>query len=317
MRLRPVCLEKIWADPSLDHPLAARLAPPAMTGEIWLAADRHHPTPVAEGWGRGSGLDEMAAAHGGEIMGPGHDGPLPLITKLLAVGDWLSVQVHPDDATARRLEGEPWGKSEAWLVLDAAPGAEIVMGLAPGAGREEVARSMAAGRMAEVLAKVPAAGGDLFHLPAGTLHAIGPGLTIFEVQQASDVTYRFYDWDRPGLDGRMRELHIDKALAALTPAGPGAPAPAREESPGVKVLVEEPAFALLEVRTKQTYRPIYGGRRLRFMLVTDGSGRLNAADQSFNLAPGQSWCLPWALEEAVVVPGGEGIALLESVAPAP
>jgi mannose-6-phosphate isomerase len=313
-RLQPVSLPKVWAAPRLEHPLGELVGAPAGTGEVWLASDRHQVTPVAEGRPAGLGLDQVVSRWPGELLGPGREGPFPLLLKLLSVGDWLSVQVHPDDEAARRLEGEPWGKSEAWLVLAARPGAEIVMGLKPGVDRGRVAGALEEGRITDLLARVPAGEGQAFHLPAGTLHATGPGLTIFEVQQASDVTYRFYDWDRPGDDGRPRQLHQDKALEALKPTGPGAASPRRELAPGVELVVEDPRFALLRARPAGPYRPFHAGRRLRAVVVEAGGGRLETEAGGYRLAAGQCWVLPWSLQQAAFHPGDQGLALLEAVA---
>ncbi|MFZ5585519.1 MAG: type I phosphomannose isomerase catalytic subunit [Thermodesulfobacteriota bacterium] len=319
LRLSPRCLAKVWAAPELPRPFGALTGCGAMTGEVWLMSDRHHVTPVADGPLAGLGLDEIVARWPQWALGPGRQGGLPILTKLLNVGDWLSVQVHPDDAAARRLENEPWGKSECWAVLAAQAGAEIVLGLAPGAGRAEVASALAVGRLAEVLARVPARTGDTFHLPAGVVHATGPGLFIFELQQASDVTYRFYDWDRPGDDGRPRPLHQAKALEVMTAAGPGAPvAPVAIPDPAgrVEILARDPHFALLRAELTAAYRPSFGGQRLRGLFVLAGQGLITAEGHVPQaLSAGQSWLIPAGLTGVEVAPGpGGGLTLMESVA---
>lgn len=320
LRLSPVCLAKVWAAAEPPAPWAGLLACPPMTGEVWLLSDRHHVTPVAEGPLAGQGLDAVLARWPEWLLGPGRGPDLPILAKLLNVGDWLSVQVHPDDATARRLENEPWGKSESWLVLDGLPGAEIVLGLRPGCDRAGLEAALAEGEIAAVLARVPARTGDVFHLPAGVVHATGPGLFIFELQQMSDVTYRFYDWDRPGDDGRPRPLHQQKALAALIPSGPGAPRPPRalpHPSARVELLVEDPHFVLTRVATRAAYRPPAGQPRLRHWFVLSGRGRLSAPDaEPQALAPGQSWLIPAGLDWVEAIPEpDQALTLLESLAP--
>lgn len=314
--LAPVCLDKVWASPGLAAPWDGLWPAPANTGEVWLASDRHHVTPVAAGPLAGLGLDEVLARWPQWFLGAGRGNSLPILLKILNVGQWLSVQVHPGDADARRLENEPWGKSESWLVLDAQPGAEIIMGLKQGVDQARVARATAQGGLPDLLARVPAKAGDTFHLPAGTVHATGPGLVIFELQQASDVTYRFYDWDRPGSDGEPRALHQDKALRVMTVAGPGAPRPARLVSPEpnrLELLVEDPHFALLKVVAKAPYRPSWGGARPRVLTVLAGHGRWQGA-QGPELAPGQTWLLPASLADAHLLPAPQGLTLLESLA---
>lgn len=319
LRLSPLCLAKVWAAPELPAPWCELVACPPRTGEVWLLSDRHHVTPVADGPLAGQGLDQVLAQWPEWLLGPGRPSGLPILAKLLNVGDWLSVQVHPDDAAARRLENEPWGKSECWQVLAAQPGAEIVLGLKPGCDRSSLEVALAAGEIASVLARVPARGGDTFHLPAGVVHATGPGLFIFELQQMSDVTYRFYDWDRPGDDGRPRPLHQEKALAALTPSGPGAPlAPRALPHPTARVerLVEDPHFVLTRVATRAAYRPPADPRGLRHWFVLAGRGRLLAPGQEPQaLGPAQSWLLPAGLDWAELAPEpGQELVILESLA---
>lgn len=322
--LAPVFLDKVWASPGLAAPWDGLWPAPPHTGEIWLASDRHHITPVALGPLAGLGLDEILARWPGWFLGHQRGSSLPILLKILNVGQWLSVQVHPGDEDARRLENEPWGKNEAWHVLAAKPGAQIIMGLKEGVDQAQVARATAAGGLPELLARVAAAAGDTFHLPAGTVHATGPGLVIFELQQASDVTYRFYDWDRPGSDGKPRPLHQDQALAVMSLGGPGAPQPPRllAEGPNrLELLVQDPHFALLKVRAQTPYRPWWGGRRLRVLTILAGRGRWRGGqvpDLSLDLAPdllpGQTWLLPAGQEGLEMLPGPAGLTLLECLA---
>lgn len=316
LRLEPKFLPKVWAAPRPPAGLAGIMAVPPGTGEVWLASDRHTITAVVEGDQAGKGLDVVYAEHAAWLTGSGSPPPsFPLLLKLLLVGDWLSVQVHPDDQTARELENEPWGKSEAWHVLAAEPEAAIVHGLAPGAGKREVARAVEEGKVAEVLAKVPARAGDTFNLPAGVLHTIGPGLTLFEVQQASDLTYRFYDWDRPGDDGRPRALHLAKALKALKPSGPGRPEPLLTPvgAPrGIEQLVISPAFNLYRGASEAPYHPWREEEGVALFFVLAGRAGLSAAGRDFEMLPGQTWLLPAGVAEWSILPRGGEFSFLEA-----
>ncbi|CAO0822488.1 mannose-6-phosphate isomerase [Desulfarculales bacterium] len=314
--LAPISLDKVWASPGLAAPWSVLWPAPAHTGEIWLASDRHHVTTIATGPLAGLGLDEVLTRWPAWFLGQGEGSLLPILLKILNVGQWLSVQVHPGDFDARRLENEPWGKNESWHVLWADSGAEIIMGFEQGVDQGQVARATAQGGLPDLLARVPAQAGDTFHLPAGTVHATGPGLVIFELQQASDVTYRFCDWDRPGSDGQPRALHQDKAMAVIALNGPGGPCPSRllaEQPNRLELLVEDPHFALLKVRASAPYRPDWGGRRLRVLTVLAGHGRWQGV-QAPALAPGQTWLLPAGLENLLLLPAPEDLEFLESLA---
>jgi mannose-6-phosphate isomerase len=135
----------------------------------------------------------------------------PVLTKIIDAREPLSVQVHPDDAYAQRVEHQPVGKTECWYILAADPGAELVLGWTRDTDRAEYERRVADGTLGDLLRRVPVKPGDAFYLPAGSLHAIGAGIQLFETQQASDLTYRIFDWNRVGTDGKPRELHIAKA----------------------------------------------------------------------------------------------------------
>ena len=160
----------------------------------------------------GRTLPELIRAYGERLTGPGFATPFPLLLKLLDARDTLSVQVHPDDAYAARVENK-LGKTEAWHILAAAPGAELVYGVKAGVTKEELLAASRAGKAVEgLLRRVQVKAGETYYIPAGMVHAIGAGIVLYEIQQSSDVTYRFYDWERTDQDGKKRELHIDKAV---------------------------------------------------------------------------------------------------------
>jgi mannose-6-phosphate isomerase len=144
----------------------------------------------------------------------------PLLIKLLDCNDWLSIQVHPNDAQASALEGTGmFGKTEAWHVLEAAPGSRLIAGVRPGTTRSALEGAIRAGTVLDLARHRDVRVGDTVFMPAGTLHALGPGLLIYEVQQTSDITYRVWDWDRPPSAGRA--LHIEQSIAVTDPAAAG------------------------------------------------------------------------------------------------
>jgi mannose-6-phosphate isomerase len=163
----------------------------------------------------GEGLHELLHTYGERLQGTKIKGQFPLLLKLLDARDVLSVQVHPNDEYAALHEDGKLGKTEAWVILQADPGAELIYGLMPGITREELETAAREGAAVEkYLRRVKVKEGDVCYIPAGCIHAIGAGIVLYEIQQSSDVTYRFYDWDRTDVNGQKRELHIRHAVDA-------------------------------------------------------------------------------------------------------
>ena len=184
----------------------------------------------------GEKLPDLIAKYGEKFAGRYAGKTFPLLLKLLDAKDALSVQVHPDDAFAAANENGKLGKTEAWLILSAEEGSQLVYGIKPGTTREELRAACEKGAAVEpLLRRVSVKPGDVCYIPAGCVHAIGAGIVLYEIQQSSDVTYRFYDWDRVDAKGNKRQLHLDKALAVtdLSFAGDAVPAP---DAPCVRVL---------------------------------------------------------------------------------
>lgn len=211
LKLSPALHTKIWGGARLNTMMRKPLPTSEPYGESW---ELHDSATVANGPLRGASLGDLAREYGAELLGSGNDPAdgFPLLAKLIDATDWLSIQVHPDDEQARKLEGDPRGKSEAWVILHADAGAKLVIGVQPGTTREGMAGAIRRNRLEELLVYAQVKAGDALYIPANTIHALGPGLLIYEIQQSSDVTYRLYDWGRLGLDGQKRQLHIDKGL---------------------------------------------------------------------------------------------------------
>ncbi|TMC56737.1 MAG: mannose-6-phosphate isomerase [Chloroflexi bacterium] len=190
----------------LHKPLAAQ-----PVGESWEAFDD---STVANGPHAGTRLQDLLRHSVRDVLGEGATGtaPFPLLFKFLDAQQDLSVQVHPDDAHAQALEGYPYGKTEAWYILHAEPGARIVHGFRAGVDEAAVRAALAEHVFADLLAFVPVQRGDVVFVPAGTVHAVLKGIVLAEIQQQSDITYRFYDWNRMDDSGRPRALHVEKAL---------------------------------------------------------------------------------------------------------
>lgn len=247
MLLQPLAMAKVWGGAAL----AARVGlvhDHRRIGEVWLA---HDGSIVASGMHAGARLIDVVAGAPDAVVGRcvarvGRP-VFPVIAKLLHTTEWLSVQVHPDDAAADALEGQPFGKPEVWYVLDAAPGAAVLHGVVRAVTRDEVAAAVRSETIVDLLHRQPVGAGDVLYNAPGVIHALGPGIVLFELQQASDITYRLYDWGRGGKAGRA--LHVDQALAVATLAPEtrhviAPPAAADDRGGRRRPLFACPAFAL-------------------------------------------------------------------------
>lgn len=214
MLQQPILLEPEYRDYVWG---GSRLKPPeSPIAEMWAIYENDR---VAEGPLAGRKLGEVAAEHGEALLGSKPSKMtgkrFPLLIKLLDCARWLSVQVHPNDEQAARLEGpEQFGKTEAWYIIEADPEAELLAGLKPGLDQEKLKEVVRDGdKITDWLKRYQVQAGDSISIRPGTVHALGPGLLVYEVQQTSDITYRVFDWNRPASEGR--KLHIEQSLAVI------------------------------------------------------------------------------------------------------
>jgi len=213
----PDMKERVWGGQKL-RTVFGKDIPYEHTGESWeIACHDNGQSVAANGPFEGKTLRDILIEDGPSVIGKtfAQGDKFPLLIKLIDAKDDLSVQVHPDDAYAAVNENGELGKSEAWVVLEADPGASLVIGLKEGTTKASFKEALEAGKLETVLNQLEVKPGDVIDIPAGLLHAIGTGILLAEVQQNSDTTYRVYDWNRVGLDGKSRELHVDKSLETI------------------------------------------------------------------------------------------------------
>jgi len=212
----PIFKERVWGGRNLQRLYHKALPPGLIIGESWEISDRPGDASViANGRFAGKDLHWLMDNHRAELLGevsPIH-GRFPLLVKILDAQEKLSLQVHPPAGKAVELGGEP--KTELWYITEAEPGAELYVGLKRGVTRLEFERKLRDGSVAECFHRLGVRSGDVMFLPSGRVHALGSGLVIFEIQQNSDTTYRVFDWNRVGLDGKPRDLHIPQSLASI------------------------------------------------------------------------------------------------------
>lgn len=217
----PVLKNYIWGGRGLEKHLGRTLPDTGTIAESWEIAG--HPdgtTMVANGPLKGTLLTDLLEQYGVDLIGSRSQwalerGKFPLLIKILDAHRPLSVQVHPNDEYALENEGNELGKTEMWVILHAEPGAEVILGVAEGTTAADFRRGVEKGKLDPFLHRIPVKTGDHINVPAGSLHAIMDGLLIAEIQQNSNTTYRVYDWNRVGADGRPRQLHVDQALDVI------------------------------------------------------------------------------------------------------
>lgn len=304
----------IWGGDALVRRYGKHGDPTAQLGESWECWDDNR---ILNGALAGRTIGELRGELGEKLTGTIDAArPFPVLTKIIDARAPLSVQVHPDDTYAKRVEHQTNGKTECWYVLASDPGADIVLGWARDTSRDEVAQRVADGTLADILRRVPAAPGNVYYLPAGTVHAIGAGIQLFETQQTSDLTYRLFDWNRVGADGKPRELHVQKALDVLDyrAAIAGALRPLSFDDPGLRrtLLIADRNFAVERV-------DVTGGEAsletdgLPLTITTLGAHlRVDAGPNGAStvVEPWQTIVTPAACERIALFPGGEPTAAL-------
>ncbi|MCU0484474.1 MAG: hypothetical protein MUC85_00055 [Anaerolineales bacterium] len=264
------------------------------TAEAWVVSEG---SLISTGLFAGKTLSELAERYPlallGERVMASAGTRFPLLIKLLDSADWLSLQVHPNDEQASRLEGPgQLGKTEAWHVVEANPGARIIAGFQSGVSGEAVQDAIRQGNLLDYTQSLVVHGGETLFIPPGTLHSIGPGLLLYEVQQSSNLTYRVYDWGRPQVGGRV--LHIEKSLEVVDPTlHPHMIPPPLLEDGSRQVLISNRYFTL-EMLSAETHSLNLDTQGLSFHAITviQGSAAIMTDAGSLNLQRFESTLIP-------------------------
>lgn len=314
LTFRPIFRTYVWGGRRLETLLGKTLGSEPQYAESWEVVDHgNDQSVVAEGPLAGVTLGELVRKRGEELLGPGrrHEA-FPLLFKFLDAQKVLSVQVHPDDAYAQALDPPDLGKTEAWVVLHADLGSRIYAGLRPGVDRETLKKLVEEGRTEEALHVFEPTSGDCVFIPAGTIHALGAGLVVAEIQQSSDTTYRLFDWNRVDADGNPRPLHIERALAVTDydrgPVNPVVPQPTAD---GLgERLVDCDKFVLDRYRTSSPV-PLDTGKSCRLIAIVEGECDLVAGseDPVLSLAKGATCLVPASVGRFELRPRGQVTAL--------
>lgn len=323
--LEPILKNKVWGGDRLAR-WGKAVAPGDRVGESWEVADLASTAPgggggeaarsrIVRGPGAGATLHEAIGELGDRLIDPAlltDSGDFPLLVKYLDAREHLSVQVHPSPAYARSHR-DAHLKTECWFVLDAARGSVIYKGLAPGVGPDELRGAIEGGTVPRVLASVPARVGDCHLLPSGTVHALGAGVLVAEVQTPSDTTFRVYDWAREyGRAGR--QLHVDQALAsAIYDAPPGATSLGERERHAR--LVQTPYFTLDAVRSDPAGVELESGdsRSPTVVMACGGGIEVAGGPACGGLARGETAVVPACVRALSIVSDGPAVSLVARV----
>ena len=302
----PIFKERVWGGRNLDALYKKSLPAKAPIGESWEISDRPGDASVINnGALAGRNLRWLMEHHERDLLGdaPSQAGLFPLLIKILDAQERLSLQVHPPPGKAAELGGEP--KTELWHIAHAAPESELYVGLKRGITRSEFERRLKDGTVEECFHRIRVQTGDTMFLPSGRVHAIGAGLVIFEIQQNSDTTYRVYDWNRAGTDGKPRQLHVEQSLASIDfeDIEPGLVATESNSAGRFKVrpLVRHPLFGVDLFRALAPETITFKQTRLKIVGALEQMVVVRGADLVITLNAGEFCLIPACLGTSEIV----------------
>ncbi|MCK9219757.1 MAG: class I mannose-6-phosphate isomerase [Bacteroidales bacterium] len=312
LKFKPVFKEKIWGGQKVKTRLGLDFSPLPNCGEVWaLSGVPGYQTEIINGFLQGNELNEILEIYMDELVGEKvyekYQNEFPVLIKFIDANDYLSVQVHPDDAlAARRKIGN--GKSEMWYILDAEPNAELISGFNREMDPRTFLEYLHQKKLKEILNVEKVKKGDIFNIPAGRIHALGPGILLAEIQQTSDITYRIYDWDRRDDQGNPRTLHTDEALEAIDFHLPESVCTrVHEHINKTTMLVNSPHFITSLLSFDQMIEKDYEGLDSFVALVgVAGNATVKMDSDPVSIKPGEVVLLPAITERATFIPHPAG-----------
>jgi mannose-6-phosphate isomerase len=287
--------------------------------ESWELADHgHDQSRVSGGPLAGCTLRQLMQSHSQELLGQQAGlTQFPLLIKFLDANDWLSLQVHPDERRGRLFHPHENGKTETWVILDARPESRICAGLKQGVDESALREGLRSGNIEELLHLIPVRPGDCVFVPAGMVHAIGPGILLAEVQQQSDLTFRLHDWGRVDANGQPREIHIEPAIACtdfdLGPVFPVKPVALCDQSHAFEELVRCEYFVIRRHRAVESIE-ISTSNRFRILMFLEGHAIAKTPGGSIAAKTGTTVLIPAESERVLITPH-EPVELLEILCP--
>lgn len=304
----PIYKDYIWGGDRIVR-CYHRPVPPGVYAESWEISDRSEDMSlVTNGPLAGQAFHDLVRDYGGNLVGtlcPGNR--FPFLMKILDARDRLSVQVHPDDTSAKAVQGEP--KTEMWYVLDADPGAMVFAGVKPGIQAALFRQAIEKGTVADMLNSIPVLQGDIIYIPGGRIHSIGAGCLLLEIQQNSDTTFRVFDWNRVGHDGKPRELHVDRAMQVIRwhddePVRLPAPAHLLNDVPSNGAVYERltsPYFWIEQMVVSKSLKRHTTGRSFHILFIETGTVQVKGRHHSVDVESGMTLLIPAAMGEYDII----------------
>ncbi len=315
-KLKPIFKDKIWGGQKIRQHLQLDFGNLPNCGEAWLVSGvEGNPTIITNGYLAGNELNEIVEVFMGDLVGDRvydrFGDVFPILVKVIDSNDWLSIQVHPDDALAQKRK-TGYGKTEMWYVMQADENAELIAGFNRPTDEKSYLEHLNSGKLKEIMNFEKVNQGDVFFIPAGRVHALGPGTVIAEIQQTSDTTYRIYDWDRMDHLGQMRELHTEEALEAIDyTIHDSYKTSYRITENKTEKVISSDFFTTNILKFSEPIRKDYSELdSFVILMCTEGSFELKWEDQSYNLKKAETMLLPNLVKNIELFPA-ENCTLLE------
>jgi mannose-6-phosphate isomerase len=310
LKFKPIFKDKIWGGEKIRTVLNKDFSPLKNCGEVWvLSGVENNQTVVENGFLAGNELNELVEIYMDDLVGEAifqkFGNEFPILIKFIDANDWLSIQVHPDDDLAAQRHGT-LGKTEMWYILDAAENSELISGFSKKTDKESYQKHLENKSLKSVLNYEKVKKGDVYYMPSGRVHALGPGILLAEIQQTSDITYRIYDWDRCDSKGVMRELHTDLAIDAIDFKVYDQYKTEYNHRMNETVrLVESPYFTTNIIQLNQTLRKDYSSLDSFVIYVcAEGSFSLTQNQTSVSIVRGEAMLIPAIAETIEIIPSG-------------
>ncbi|MCD4789646.1 MAG: class I mannose-6-phosphate isomerase [Bacteroidales bacterium] len=311
LKFKPIFKDKIWGGEKIKTVLKKDFSPLPNCGEVWvLSGVEGNQTLIENGFLAGNELNEIVEVFMGDLVGENiyqkFGAEFPILIKFIDANDWLSIQVHPDDELAEKRHNN-LGKTEMWYILDAEEGAELISGFSKKVNKDGYQKHLENKTLKNILNFEKVKKGDVFYIPSGRVHALGPGILLTEIQQTSDVTYRIYDWDRIDESGMTREIHTEQALDAIdfkvydnykTDYEP-------KTNETVK-LIESPYFNTNLIHLTKPLKKDYSELdSFVIYICAEGKYELRYAEGTVNIKKGEALLLPAIFEQVEIYPKAE------------